>query len=218
MRIAVLGSGMVGRSMAGGLAGLGHEVTLGTRDAAVTAGRQEMAAWQREHPAVRLAGFAEAADGADLLVNASNGAVSAEVLRLAGAERCEGTVLLDIANPLDFSQGMPPTLFVKDTDSLAEQLQRAFPGLRVVKSLNTMTADLMVNPSRLADGDFTTFVSGDDAEAKSLVTALLHDLGHRDVLDLGDLASARGTEMMMPVWLRLFGALGTPYVTYKVVR
>ena len=128
-----------------------------------------------------------------------------------------GTVLLDISNPLDFSAGFPPTLAVKDTDSLAEQLQRAFPDTRVVKSLNTLTAELMVHPDRLPEPT-TVFVSGDDADAKRLVTGLLTELGHRDVIDLGGIETARGTEMWLPLWLRLMGALGTAEFNLKVVR
>lgn len=226
MDIAVLGTGMVGRAVSARLAELGHQVTLGTRDPAATLARTEpdrmgnapFAAWQDEHPQVALATFADAAARAELVVNASSGAATLEVLGQAGADALAGKVLLDIANPLDFSAGFPPTLSVKDTDSLAEQVQRAFPRARVVKSLNTMTADLMVHPAALAEGDHTVFVSGDDDAAKQTVTDLLTALGHTDVLDLGDLSTARGTEMLLPVWLRLMGALGTGHFQFKVVR
>ena len=135
MKIAVLGTGMVGQSLAGRLCGLGHDVTVGTRDPEATLARTEpdgmgnppFSAWHAAHSAVRLATFAEAAEQADVVVNATNGGVSIEVLTQAGAANLAGKVLLDIANPLDFSQGFPPTLFVKDTDSLGEQIQRAFP-------------------------------------------------------------------------------------------
>jgi predicted dinucleotide-binding enzyme len=113
---------------------------------------------------------------------------------------------------------MPPTLLVKDTDSLAEQVQRAYPDTRVVKTLNTMNNALMVHPETLAGGDHTTFVAGDDAEAKAKVSGLLAELGHRDVLDLGDLTGARGVEMILPLWVRLMGTLGTPHFQFKVVR
>jgi predicted dinucleotide-binding enzyme len=129
----------------------------------------------------------------------------------------DGTVLLDIANPLDFSAGFPPTLFVKDTDSLAEQVQRELPGLRVVKSLNTLTASLMVDPRSLGRSS-TVFVSGDDAAAKATVVQLLESFGHDDVIDLGGLETARGTEMLLPIWLRLMQALGTAQFNLQVVR
>lgn len=112
---------------------------------------------------------------------------------------------------------MPPTLFVKDTDSLGEQIQRAFPAARVVKSLNTMNAALMTHPDRLAE-DSTVFVSGNDADAKDTVAGLLKSFGHQDVIDLGDITTSRGTEMLLPVWLRLWGALGTPDFNFKIVR
>lgn len=226
MKIAVLGTGTVGRTIAAKLLDLGHEVTVGTRDPEVTLARSEpdgmgnppYSTWQAEHPAVRLAGFSEAAEQADLVVNATGGGASPEVLALADADHLAGKVLLDISNPLDFSQGFPPTLFVKDTDSLAEQIQRAFPEARVVKSLNTMTAAVMVDPARVAGGDHSVFVSGNDEAAKQTVIELLKSFGHTDVIDLGDLSTARGTEMLLPIWLRLMGALGTPYFNVKIAR
>ena len=226
MDIAVLGTGRVGRAVSARLAELGHHVTLGTRDPSATLARTEpdgmgnapFAAWQGEHPGVALATFADAAAEAELVVNASSGAATLEVLGQVGADRLAGKVLLDVANPLDFSAGFPPTLSVKDTDSLAEQVQRAFPRAKVVKSLNTMSAALMVHPAALAGGDHTVFVSGDDEAAKQTVTDLLTALGHTDVLDLGDLSTARGAEMLLPVWLRVMGALGTGHFQFKVVR
>lgn len=225
MKIAVLGTGMVGRTLAARLAELGHAVTIGTRDPQATLGRtapgpmgaEPYAAWAQEHPAVELASFPDAAHGAELIVNATNGAASLEVLAQAGAENLVGRLIVDIANPLDFSQGMPPTLFVKDTDSLGEQIQRAFPEARVVKTLNTLNADLMARPGKLDDPG-SVFVSGNDADAKATVTALLAEFGHRDVIDLGDITTARGTEMLLPVWLRLWGALGTPEFNFKISR
>ncbi|MFG2109912.1 NADPH-dependent F420 reductase [Micromonospora chersina] len=226
MKIAVLGTGMVGQALAGRLAELGHEVTVGTRDVAATLarttpdgmGNPPYAAWAAEHPQVCLTPFADAAAGAELLVNATSGNVSIAALQAAGTDNLAGKILIDIANPLDFSKGFPPTLFVKDTDSLGEQIQAAFPQLRVVKTLNTLTAALMVNPRALADGDHSIFVSGNDAEAKKTVTGLLESFGHTDVIDLGDITTARGTEMLLPVWLRLMGALDTPMFNFKIVR
>jgi predicted dinucleotide-binding enzyme len=225
MNIAVLGTGTVGRTIAGRLAGLGHTVVVGTRDPQNTLARTEpdqmgtppYATWAAEHADVSLATFADAAAGAELVVNASTGAGTLELLGLAGAENLAGKVLLDISNPLDFSQGFPPSLFVKDTDSLAEQVQRAFPEARVVKALNTLTAGLMVDPGALGASS-TVFVSGDDAAAKGAVTALLESFGHDDVIDLGALETARGTEMLLPIWLRLMNSLGTAQFNFKIVR
>lgn len=221
MNIAVLGTGMVGRAIAGRLDELGHAVVVGTRDPDETRARDEgtgsYAAWAGEHPRIGLATFADAAAGAEVVVCATNGAASIEVLTLTGADALAGKVLLDVANPLDFSQGMPPTLFVKDSDSLGEQVQRAFPEARVVKTLNTLNADLMVHPETLPEGS-SVFVSGNDADAKRTATALLEEFGHTDVIDLGDITTARGTEMMLPVWLRLYGALGSASFNFKIVR
>ncbi len=214
MRIAVLGTGTAGRTLAGRLAELDHEVSLGTRDPVATRARED---WS-DVPGVALAAFADAAGGADLVVNASSGTASLAVLELAGADQLAGKVLLDLANPLDFSGGFPPTLSVKDTDSLAEQIQRAHPRARVVKSLNTMNAALMAHPETLADADHTVFVAGEDAEAKAVVTALLTELGHTDVLDLGGLSAARGLEMLLPLWIRLMGTLGSAHFQFKIVR
>jgi predicted dinucleotide-binding enzyme len=127
-------------------------------------------------------------------------------------------VLVDVSNALDFSQGMPPVLNPVNTDSLAERIQRSFPDARVVKTLNTMNAGLMVDPGKLAGGDHSVFLSGDDAEAKETVSGLLQELGHTDIIDLGDITSARAAEMMMPAWLRLYGVLGTLDFNFKIVR
>jgi predicted dinucleotide-binding enzyme len=181
-------------------------------------GNAPYSVWQTDHPGIRLAPFADAAAGAEFLVNATDGSGSLDALGLAGEANLAGKVLLDISNPLDFSRGFPPSLFVKDTDSLAEQIQRAFPETRVVKSLNTMTAAVMVDPGRVGGGDHSTFVSGDDPDAKRTVVDLLASMGHTDVIDLGDLSTARAAEMLLPVWLRLMGALGTPYLQFKIVR
>jgi len=226
MKIAIMGTGMVGQALAGRLADLGHDVTVGTRDIAATMARSEpnpvgippFSAWSPAHPDVALATFPDAAAGGELIVNATAGSASLEVLRLAGGRHLAGKILVDVANVLDFSHGMPPTLFVKDTDSLAEQIQGEFPGTKVVKTLNTMTASLMVNPRQLAGGAHTTFLSGDDADAKDTVTALLTELGHTDIIDLGGISTARGPEMLVKIWLELWDALGTYEFGIKIVR
>jgi 8-hydroxy-5-deazaflavin:NADPH oxidoreductase len=216
-QIAVLGTGPVGRAVAGGLARLGHSVTIGTRDPDETAARDEYAGWAAEHPDVRLATFFDAASGAELVVNAAGGDVALGILEAAGAQNLAGKVLLDISNPLDGSHGFPPTLFVKDDDSMAETIQRAHPDARVVKTLNTMNNAVMVDPQRLGE-DTTVFVSGNDAEAKAAVTDLLRRLGHGDVIDLGGIETARGPEMWLALWIRINLALGGNDFNIKVVR
>jgi predicted dinucleotide-binding enzyme len=139
------------------------------------------------------------------------------VLRLAGAAALAGKVLVDVSNPLDFSAGFPPTLFVKDTDSLGEQIQRSFPDARVVKALNTMNAAVMVDPGRLSSPS-AVFLSGDDPGAKEQVAGLLREFGWDQILDLGGISTARGAEMLMPMWLQLMGAFGTPEFNWSIVR
>lgn len=212
----MLGTGAVGRAIAGRLDDLGHDVAMATRDPATTAGRDDHAGWAAAHPGVRLVAFLGAADGADLVVNALGGDVTLSVLEEVG-EGLAGRVLMDVSNPLDHSRGFPPRLFVKDDDSLAEQVQRAHPDARVVKTLNTMNNAVMVDPGRLGE-ETTVFVSGDDVDAKATVTALLHEIGHTDVLDLGALETARGAEMFVVLWVRTAMALGGSDFNIRVVR
>jgi predicted dinucleotide-binding enzyme len=143
---------------------------------------------------------------------------SLKVLAEAGTANLSGKILMDVANPLDLSRGFPPSLNPVNTDSLAEEIQRAFPEAKVVKTLNTMTNSVMVDPGRVAGGDHTVFVSGNDAGAKTAVTEILTALGHKDVLDLGDITTARGAEMVLPLWLRVWGALGTGEFNFKIAR
>jgi predicted dinucleotide-binding enzyme len=224
VRLGILGTGAVGKTLAARLNGMGHEVMIGTRDADETMSRTDpdqfgnlpFSAWRREHP--ELGTFDEAAAHGEMVVNATAGVVSLKVLDMAGEENLNGKVLIDVSNPLDFSQGMPPTLSVSNTDSLGEQIQRRFVEAKVVKTLHTMNAYLMVDPAQLAEAEHTVFVCGDDAEAKAKVIELLRSFGWTDILDLGDISAARGTEMIMPIWLRLFGALQKPVFNFKIVR
>ena len=212
MRIAVIGTGSVGRTLAAGFTRIGHEVVVGTRDPDATKARD---AWADSD--LTLVRLAEAGRDADLVVNATNGAGSQAALAEVGADALAGKVVMDVSNPLDMSHGFPPSLFVVNTDSLAEQLQRAFPEARVVKTFNTVTAAVMVDPSR-AGGESTAFVAGNDPEARSTVVRLARELGWQDVLELGDLSAARAMEMYLPLWLRLFQSVGTPMVNVKVVH
>jgi predicted dinucleotide-binding enzyme len=213
MRIAVIGSGIVGRTLAQAFAGLGHDVAVGTRDPATTGKREE---WSGVP--VSLQPLETVAAGADLVVNATSGEASLSALGRVGTDHLAGTIVVDVANPLDLSNGFPPTLSVKDTDSLAEQIQRAFPQARVVKALNTVTASVMVDPASLGDGDTSIFVAGDDAEARAQVRELLESLGWRDVVELDGLQNARGLEMWVTLWVRLMGAFGTDRFNLKLVR
>ena len=170
-------------------------------------------------PRSRLDTFAAAAAAAEMVFNATKGDVTLAVLEQAGAASLAGKVLVDIANPLDFSKGMPPSLFISNDDSLGEQVQRAYPDTFVVKTLNTVSAPLMVEPRLLADGAHTMFVCGDDADAKAKVSGLLTEgFGWRDVIDLGDISNSRGTEMLLPIWVRLFAVTKHPMFGFSVVR
>jgi 8-hydroxy-5-deazaflavin:NADPH oxidoreductase len=226
VRYGILGTGVVGKTIAARLAGFGHEAMIGTRDPQETLSRTEpdaygnppFSAWKEEHSEVELGTFGEAAAHGQMVVNATAGAVSLEALEQAGEENLKDKVLIDIANPLDFSRGMPPTLSVSNTDSLGEQIQRRFPEAKVVKTLHTINAYLMVDPAQLAATDHTVFVSGDDVEAKATVSELLRSFGWTDIIDLGDISTARGTEMLLPIWVRLFGVLQRPVFNFKIVR
>ncbi len=226
MKVGIFGSGAVGRRIAGKLTELDHQVVIGTRNVARTMAHAEpdymgnppFSVWQKTHDNVRLATFAEAAAHGELLVNATAGTASLDALKAAGEKNLSGKILIDIANPLDFSKGMPPSLSVCNTDSLGEQIQRAFPQARVVKTLNTMSNAIMVNPNLVAKGAHDVFVSGNDPDAKAKVTELLKTFGWSHVIDLGDITTARGVEMILPIWLRMMGALQTPMFNFKIAR
>jgi predicted dinucleotide-binding enzyme len=216
VRIGVLGTGTVGRTLAEKLVEVGHEVRMGSREA----GNENAAEWAAAAGEAGSEGtFADAAEFGELVINATAGGASLEALRAAGAESLGGKVLVDVANPLDFSDGMPPTLTVSNDDSLGEQIQEAFPEARVVKALNTVNAAVMVAPGAL-DESTNLFVCGNDRAAKGQVIELLETFGwlSGDILDLGDISAARGTEMYLPLWLRMMGALETPQFNIRVVR
>lgn len=216
MEIGVLGTGMVGRTIATKLVRLGHQVTMGSR----TADNEHAVTWAAEAGNGASCGtFADAAIAGELLFNCTAGSASVDALVSAGAEHLRGKILIDLANPLDFSKGMPPTLWVCNTDSLGEQIQRAFPDVRVVKSLNTMSCEVMVDPGRVP-GDHDVFVSGNDEGAKTQVKRLLGSFGWAEgqIVDLGDITTCRGPEMYLQMWLRLLGALGTGDFNIRVVR
>lgn len=226
MRIGILGTGIVGQTLGLKLAQLGHTVMLGTRNPSQLddpKGRGTDARTLRDWLILAGSGatigtFRDTVAFSDLVINALSGAVSLEVLQAVGSPTLDGKTLIDIANPLDFSRGFPPSLFVKDTDSLGEMLQRAFPNTHVVKTLNAMTAALMVNPQLVGNGDHTVFMSGNDLQAKAQVAALLSEMGWQDILDLGDITTARGTEMAFALGHAVMNALSPAAIAFKVVR
>src|SRR5438093_9364797 len=209
MRVGVLGTGSVGRTIGTKLVGLGHNVTMGSRSAT----NERAAEWAGSAGAGASHGtFADAAAFAELVFNCTSGTVSLEALGAAGEENVFGKVLVDVSNPLDFSKGRPPTLSVCNDDSVGEQIQRAFPDAKVVKALNTMNAAIMVDPASIP-GDHDVFMCGNDDGAKAQVAELLQSFGWpaERIVDLGDITAARGTEMYLPLWLRLMGAVGPQF-------
>ncbi len=204
MKIGILGTGMVGQTLARDLTAAGHHVSLGTRD---PAGKQAP-------EGVELVTPVQACD-AELVINALNGSACVEVLGSL-ADSLDGVILLDLTNPLDFSHGFPPTLFTDQSESLAERIQSALPATRVVKSLNTLNCELMLHPQAL-EGPSAVFVSGDDPIAKQFVTDLLTSFGWEQIIDLGGIESARGVEMLMPMWLQLMQAFGGPKFNWAIV-
>ena len=215
MRIGILGTGVVGTTLGTKLAKLGHDVRMGSR----TAGGEKAKAFVKEAGGKSSEGtFADAAAHGDIVFNCTSGGASLEALSSAGAQNLQGKVLVDVSNPLDFSKGMPPTFLVCNTDSLGEQIQRAFPMTNVVKSLNTVTAAVMADPS-IVPGVHTMFVSGNDERAKAEVTNILKTgFGWKEVMDLGDITGARAQEMHLALWVRLYAKLQTPNLNVYVAR
>ena len=217
MKIAVFGTGMVGDTIGSRLIELGHEVMMGSR----SANNEKAKAFVAKHAAKASAGtFAEAAAYGEVIFNCTKGDGSIEALTLAGSA-LNGKVLVDVSNPLDFSKGAPPSLIpsLSNTNSLGEEIQKTFPSLKVVKTLNTMWCGLMVNPNMIGDGNHTNFLSGNDAEAKAMVKGLLKEFGwkNENLLDLGDITNARGTEAVLPIWLRVWGATQNGAFNFKIV-
>lgn len=216
MRVGVLGTGVVGQTLASRLVELGHEVTMGSR----AKGNERAVEWVREAGAHAFEGsFAEAAASGELIVNATAGAASLDALHAAGGGALAGKVLIDVANPIAHDTGFPPELAISNADSLGERIQREFPGARVVKTLNTVTAAVMVRPRMFAQ-PHVIFVSGEDADAKATVSQLLQSFGWNadEIVDLGGIASSRGPEMYLALWLRLMIAQGTASFNIALVR
>lgn len=227
MKVAVIGTGLVGRTFAERLAGLGHDVVIGTRNVTETVNRTEerrtgmppYAQWQQDHPSIGLASFPEAAAHGDVIVNAAAGIASLSALEAIGADNLAGTIIVDIALPLDGEPGQPRSLMVANTDSLGEQIQRTFPAARVVKTLNTMYVGVMVDPARIP-GRHDVFLSGDDAQAKQVVAGLLGEFGWRpdSIIDLGGIKTARAVEMYSALYFTLAGVLGDYEFNIAIVR
>jgi len=206
---------MVGNAIGTKLIQLGNKVKMGSR----TADNVKAAEWVKLNDGNASQGtFEEAASFGEILFNCTSGVASVDVLKLAGNKNIDGKILIDVANPLDFSKGMPPSLTICNTDSLGETIQREFPRVKVVKTLNTVNCNVMVNPS-LVLGDHDIFICGNDDIAKEQVKDMLTNwFGWKSIIDLGDITNARATEMLLPIWIRLWGKLGTANFNYKIVK
>ncbi len=219
MKIGVLGTGIVGNTIASALISNGHEVKMGSRSA-----ENEKSIAFVTNAATKNASagtFADAAAFGEIVFNCTSGAATLEALELAGETNLKGKILVDISNPLDFSKGMPPSLSICNTNSLAEEIQKEFPDVKVVKTLNTMWSKLMVNPSLVNYGDHNVFICGnDDASKKAVIDSVLIPFGwlKKNIFDLGDITKARGTEMYLPLWLSLYGTIESGAFNIKIVR
>ena len=216
MRFGVIGTGMVGKTLAGKLVSLGHEVKMGARIAT----NEKAAAWVKEAGKGASQGtFADAATFGEVVFLCTKGDVTLDAARSAGADNLKGKIVIDVSNPLDFSKGMPPSMIPEftNTNSLGEEVQKLLPASYVVKTLNTINCAVMVNPSML-QADSEILVSGNDATAKSKVIEILRSFGWKNPIDLGDITTARGTEMYLALWMRLMGAVGTAQFNFRIVK
>lgn len=216
MKIAVLGTGNVGDTIGSKLIEVGHSVMMGSR----TADNEKAKAFVAKHNSKASTGtFSDAATFGEIIFNCTAGIGSLDALKLAGEKNLNGKIIVDIANPLDFSKGMPPSLAICNTNSLGEEIQNAFSQTKVVKALNTMWCGIMVNPSMVNGCDHNTFVSGNDTGAKEEVKKILKSFGwvEKNILDLGDITKARGTEMYLPIWLSIYGATNNGAFNIKIV-
>jgi len=211
MKIGVLGTGEAGQRYGGKLVELGHDVMMGAR-----AADNEKVLGFVTRTGGKAGKFVDAARHGDIVFSCLRGDVSVDVLTAVSGE-LEGKILVDISNPLDFSSGMPPTLSISNTDSLGEVIQRGLPDTKVVKTLNTVNSAVGIDPARVP-GRHAVFVSGNDKPAKGKVMDLLRSFGWREIIDLGDISSARGPEQFLPLWLRLWGALGTGEFNIAVMK
>jgi 8-hydroxy-5-deazaflavin:NADPH oxidoreductase len=212
MKIAVLGTGMVGEALGTKLIALGHTVAMGSR----TPDNKNAARWTKTNGVNASQGtFAEVAALSEMIILCTKGEATLEVIRTAGPDAFGEKVVVDVSNPLDFSRGLPPSLLICNTDSLGENVQKALPRARVVKTLNIVHCDVMANPARA--GHPTMLLCGNHAAAKEVVAAMLRDFGWKELVDLGDIKAARGTEMLLPVWLSLFNVIGHPHFGFKIV-
>ena len=214
MKIGILGTGRVGQTLGGKFSSGGHQVFMGSR----TSGNETARAWAAGNPSAESGTFREAASFGEIIFHCVKGEVSLEVLEKTGRKNLDGKILVDVTNPLDLSRGMPPSLLICNTESLGERIQEMLPETRVIKAFNTMNAEVMVNPG-LLPGDHDLFICGNDAATKSwFADFLAEEIGWKSILDLGDIKSPRGMEMILPIWINLYMKFQSGRFNFRVVR
>lgn len=226
MKIAILGTGIVGQTFAQKLTSLGHGVMMGTRNVDETKARQgpnsNFSQWLSDNPGVQLGTFADAVGFGEIVLNVLNGGGVKDALNTVNKSDFDGKIIIDISNPLDFSKGFPPTLSegLNNSNSLGEEIQKMLPNAKVVKTLNTMNCYIMVDPSTVNGGHHTNFICGNDNDAKEQVKGLLQSFGWNmdNIIDLGDISNARGTEGILPLWTRIYGATQTGAFNFHIVK
>jgi len=217
MKIGVLGTGMVGETIGSKLVTLGHQVMMGSRKT----GNEKAVTWAKSAGTKASQGdFSDAATFGEIIFNCTNGVNAVVALKQAGSGNLKGKIIVDISNQLDFSKGMPPTLSVCNDNSLGEEIQKAFPESHVVKTLNTLAAPIMVSPSIVNGGNHHIFVSGNDVASKSKVKEILQSFGWKSdhIIDLGDITTARGTEQLLPIWVRIMSVFNSPMFQFQIVK
>lgn len=203
---------MVGETLGTKFVQLGHQVKMGSR----TANNESAAKWVKAAGANASQGtFAEAAAFGEMEFLCLKGTVFLDIAKNLKPDALNGKVVVDVSNPLDFASGAL-TLSICNANSLGEEVQKAAPSAKVVKTLNTVNCEVMVDPAK--GGNPSMFVCGNDVNAKKQVSDLLKTLGWQDIIDIGDITKSRGTEMLMHLWMNLFGVFGTPHFGWKIVR
>lgn len=214
--VGVLGTGMVGSTIGSKMIQLGYSVKMGSR----LASNEKATAWAASNGSSASHGtFEDATQFGDVIFLCTKGDFTLDALKLSKASNFKGKVVVDISNPLDFSKGMPPSLIPQftNTNSLGEEVQKMLPDAHVVKTLNIVNCEVMVHPGK-SGGDPTMFMSGNDAQAKATVRGILNQFGWTDIIDLGDITTARGLEMILPLWLRTWMATQNGHFGFKIVR
>lgn len=220
MQIGILGTGTVGETIATALIHKGHEVMMGSR----TATNEKATTWAAKNGSMASNGmFEDAALFGEVIFICVNGSIAADVLMQAGADHFMNKIVIDLTNPLEFINGMPPSLIPKyaNTYSLGEEIQKLLPGAKVVKALNTVTASLMIDANLVNNGNHHLFICGNEAAAKNTVKEFLHENFHWKtdyILDMGDMKNARLTEGMIPFWVGVMQAEGSAIFNFMIVK